>query len=290
MLKTQNLPAVNTYEEVLAYERLYYQNSGSLKKVSNQTVNRNELPTQAIEEELFMPPYQEELQDYLNSKIGNFHVAVDGTPQYPKKLQDANERVPLIYYQGDINLVEKKSVSIVGARKATQDGLARASKLAQELAKKDICVVSGLAAGIDTAALTSAIKNNGRVIGVIGTPIDEFYPKENEKLQKAIAYGHLLISQVPFYYYSKQPFETKACYFKERNVTMAAISDATVIVQASNTSGTLIQASACIKQGRPLFIMKSCLENSATTWTKRFVDAGAKILTNTDELLEVIDK
>ena len=109
------------------------------------------------------------------------------------------------------------------------------------------------------------------VIGVIGTPIDECYPRQNVDLQTYVANSGLLISQVPFYRYSRQPFKTKRYYFPERNELMAAVSDATVIIEASDTSGTLIQARACEHQGRPLFILRSCVENPEVTWPKKWV-------------------
>ncbi len=174
----------------------------------------------------------------------------------------------------------------MGARKASDAGKARAARLARILAENGIAVVSGLATGIDTAALESAVRNEGKVVAVIGTPIDECYPKDNAFLQSRIGLQHLLVSQVPFYRYSVQPFASKKVYFRERNVTMAAISDATVIVEASDTSGSLIQARACIKQGRPLFIMRSCLDNPDVTWPKRFVEAGAIVLEEPEALLE----
>lgn len=289
------MPAViDPYREALAYEYLYSERGSSLKAISSMTVDKGLLPSEAAGDRLFSSEVEADIQAYFDSKLafdadlGGFGVAVDGTPQYPTKLHDANERVPLIYYRGDINLIERKSVSIVGARKASLEGCSRAARLARILAEEGICVVSGLAKGIDTAALVSAIKAGGRVIGVIGTPIDETYPRENASLHKAIAYGHLLVSQVPFYRYSKQPFNSKKCYFRERNITMAAISDATVIVEASDTSGSLIQAQACIKQGRPLFLMRSCLDNPDINWPARFVDAGARVLSEPEELLGAV--
>lgn len=279
---------IDSYDEAVAYECLYSENGSSLKTISDMTVARGMLPSEVVGQLLFPPDGAEEARSCLDSKLGSFGVAVDGTPQYPKKLHAANERVPLIYYRGDINLIERKSVSVVGARKATPEGLARARKVARILAENGICVVSGLASGIDTAALKSALRSGGDVIAVIGTPIDECYPRENEALQKAIAYRHLLVSQVPFYRYSKQPFHSKKCYFRERNITMAAISDATVIVEASDTSGSLIQARACIKQGRKLFIMKSCLDNPDIAWPKRFVDSGAIVLSDPRDLLKAV--
>jgi DNA processing protein len=143
------------------------------------------------------------------------------------------------------------------------------------LAEYDFTLVSGLAEGVDTIALETAIRNNMNVIGVIGTPIDEYYPKKNINLQEKIAKENLLISQVPFYKYYIQPFQTKHIYFAERDVTMSALSSATIIVEASDTSGTLYQARACMEQNRPLFILNSCFENTSITWPSKYEKKGA---------------
>lgn len=279
---------VDPYDEALAYEYLYSVPHSSLKTISEQTVNRGVLPTEALAEVIVLPDEYSKVKDFFDKRLGAFDVAVNNTPSYPSRLAVANERVPLIYYRGNINLVDKKSVSVVGARAASEKGLARAARLARILAQNGIVVVSGLAAGVDTAALTSCMEHGGSAIGVIGTPIDEVYPKQNAGLQREIAQNHLLVSQVPFYRYAHQPFDSKRQYFRERNVTMAAISNATVIVEASDKSGSLIQANACIKQGRDLFIMKSCLDNPNVTWPRRFVKAGAHVLEDPDDLLKTI--
>lgn len=123
---------------------------------------------------------------------------------------------------------------------------------------------------------------------MLGTPINEVYPQQNIELQQAIARDHLLVSQVPFYRYAHQPFNSKRQYFRERNVTMAAISSATVMVEASDKSGSLIQASACIELGRSLFIMRSCLDNPDIAWPKRFVKAGAHVLDDPNDVLQML--
>lgn len=280
--------AVDPYREALSYEYLYSLDKSSLKTISEQTVDRGLLPTEAISEIMVFDDDLNKVKTFFDTKIGSFDVAINNTPTYPQRLADAKKRVPLIYYKGDITLIERESVSIVGARKASEKGLMRAARLGKILAENNIVVVSGLACGIDTAALSSCIKHGGQTIGVIGTPIDESYPKQNIDLQAQISREHLLVSQVPFYRYHVQPFNSKKQYFRERNVTMAAISNATVIVEASDTSGSLIQANACIQQGRPLFIMKSCLDNLSVTWPRRFVKHGAIVLEEPEQLLSVL--
>ena len=279
---------ISPYDELVAYECMYSEDDATLKKMTDATVRAGLLPSEAAQDRygLVVPASRHAVEECLSAKLGRFSVSVNGTPEWPAKLADSERPTPLIYYRGDIGLLNSKSVSVVGARKASQDGLKRARRVARELVGADIAVVTGLAAGIDTAAAISALDEKGRVIGVIGTPIDTCYPKENQKLQEAIATDHLLISQVPFYKYSLQPFKTKRYYFPERNELMAAVSDATVIVEASDTSGTRTQARACVHQGRPLFFMRSLVDDPSVTWVRKFIENGAQVL---DDVAQVID-
>lgn len=281
--------AISPYEEALAFEYLYAQPRSSLKGIVEQTTACERLPSTAAIAlcGAFEPDGMGKVRALLDGKLGSFSVAISGTPSWPKKLDDSEHPIPLFYYRGDIGLLESKNVAVVGTRKATEKGLARARLLARQLVDAGITVTTGLARGIDTMATETALAQDGRVIGVIGTPIDECYPKENQALQDEVGHSQLLISQVPFYKYAHQPFKTKRQYFPERNELMAAVSDATVIVEASDTSGTLIQARACLHQGRPLFIMRSCVENADVTWPMRFVDKeGVYVL---DDARQVID-
>jgi DNA processing protein len=144
-------------------------------------------------------------------------------------------------------------------------------------------VVSGLARGIDTAAHRSAIENGGRTIAVIGTPLSKASPVDNAPLQEAIWHEHLLISPFP----EGRPVHPKN--FPERNRVMAALSDATVIIEASDTSGTLHQAAECLKLGRWLFILRTAAENPSVTWPKRFLSAkNTVILDRTEQIFDVL--
>src|SRR5260221_4785695 len=110
-------------------------------------------------------------------------------------LRDASSgREATVFYAGDLDLLDAPTVSIVGTREVSDAGWKRASQLARELARAGVTIVSGLAKGVDTAALTSAISNGGRVAAVIGTPLDKAYPAENWELQQQIYAEHLLMS------------------------------------------------------------------------------------------------
>lgn len=169
-----------------------------------------------------------------------------------------------IFYSGCLRNVASPSVAIVGTRNVSPEGAARARRLAKGLARAGVGVVSGLADGVDTEALTEAIRCGGRVAAVIGTPIDKAYPAKNAELQEEIYRNHLLISQFPV------GQKTYRSNFPERNRLMAAITDATIVIEASDTSGTLHQSAECQRLGRWLFILKSVAENPYLTWPDRF--------------------
>ena len=175
-------------------------------------------------------------------------------------------------------------MAVVGSREASDDGVKRAARIARELVDRGFTVVSGLAKGIDTAALTSAIEAKGRVAAVIGTPLGVYYPKENKLLQDNIASEHLLISQVPVIRYSRQAVPQNRLFFPERNATMSALTEGTIIVEAGDTSGTLTQARAALHQGRKLFILKSCFNNPNITWPAKFAAEGAIRVRNPEDI------
>jgi DNA processing protein len=188
-----------------------------------------------------------------------------------------------VYYAGQIDFLKLPAVSIVGTREVTDEGRLRARRLARELVEADVVVVSGLAKGVDAAAHQSAIDHGGRTVAVIGTPIDKAYPAENSELQQLIYRNHLLISPFPV---GERVFPSN---FPKRNRVMAAITDASVIVEASDTSGTLHQAAECQRLGRWLFIMRAVAEDRHLTWPRKFIGKPkVAILSSTAELLNAI--
>ena len=280
---TPNFRVISPYKELVAYEFLWAQENSSLKKIAEILSKQEKLPSEVIKD--ITPDFfgnfsqrKDAIEEFINKKLKSsppFSLLLKESPQFPNNLLDARYPINLFYYRGNPDLATTKSISIVGTRKISNEGYKRTVKLVQLLSEYDITLVSGLAEGVDTIALETAINCNMNVIGVIGTPIDEYYPRKNRNLQEKIAFDHLLISQVPFYRYYTQPFLTKRIYFSERDVTMAALSLATVIVEASDTSGTLYQARACMQQNRPLFILNSCFENSSITWPSKYEKQGA---------------
>jgi DNA processing protein len=188
-----------------------------------------------------------------------------------------------LYVAGNAQLLQRRCVAIVGTREVSNEGALRARRLARELAAAGVVVVSGLARGVDTEALNAALEVGGSVVAIIGTPLDKAYPAENKRLQERIYREHLLIS--PF----KDGTVVHKHFFPQRNRVMAAVSAATVIIEASDTSGTLHQAVECTRLGRWLFIAKSVIEDPALTWPRKFTNyERTRTLSITADVLEVL--
>lgn len=270
------LSPISPYRELGAYEALWLEQGSTFKRLADRfKSDTSALPSDFISEDLAVRSAEQVMKRLAETNVTRFGVRINKAGDYPEKLRDARHPIELLYYQGTWELSEERCVAVVGSRKASDEGKRRAARIARELVKEGFVVVSGLATGIDTAALTAALEAGGNVIAVIGTPIGEYYPKENVELQNEIATNHLLISQVPILKYQEQPFPQKRTYFPERNATMSALTEGTIIVEAGETSGTLTQARAALFQGRKLFILDSCFKNKAINWPERFQKEGA---------------
>lgn len=188
-----------------------------------------------------------------------------------------------LFVAGDTDLLKERCIAIIGARKATPQGRQRARQLAKQLVERGVVIVSGLAEGIDTEALSAAIDAGGRVVAVIGTPLDQAYPAKNKRLQELIYSSHLLVSQFTS---GQRVFPSN---FPARNRTMAALSDASIVIEASDTSGTLHQAAECVRLNRWLGIANSVIKNPELTWPERFLAYPKFVpLESTDQLLGTI--
>lgn len=200
-----------------------------------------------------------------------------------RPLNDIEEKYApeTIYYKGTINVpLPCAKVSVIGTREPTKKGLEAAEHVAKTLVKNNIIIVSGLAKGIDSVGHKTAIKNGGKTIAVIGTPLNKTYPKENTELQEEMMENQLVVSQYPV----GRPTTKKD--FVLRNRTMALISDASVIVEAGDGSGTLYQGWEMLRLGRPLFICKSVVHNSKLEWPKEMIKHGAIELDDPTDILE----
>lgn len=276
-------PPVNVEDEMGAYEFLWSQHGTTFKRLAELFKrNPDSLPSELVEDN-----YIKDTLNQLDYWISNseFNILLNGTLDYPESLRDATYPVEMIYYKGCLELLSTpKRIAIVGTRNPTDEGARRARKLSRQLVEVGYTIFSGLARGIDTVAHQTAIEFGGNTVAVIGTPITEYYPQENKELQDYIANNHLLISQVPIKRYHEQNFRVNRIFFPERNATMSALSQATVIVEAGETSGSLIQARAALSQGRKVFILDSCFNNPKITWPQKYAEKGAIRVRDIDDI------
>lgn len=178
-----------------------------------------------------------------------------------------------LYVAGILDLLRRgPRVSVVGSRRPSDEGLARARVVTRALAKRGMVVVSGLAEGIDTAAHETALSEGGHTIAVLGTPLEKAFPAKNRELQTRLMRDELVVSQFP-------PGSAGGPRnFPMRNRTMALLTDATLIIEAGEQSGTLHQGWEALRLGRLLFLMESVVKNSALTWPAEMIRYGAQVL------------
>jgi DNA processing protein len=278
---------ISPWLEMGAYEALWTDVKMWFKSIAEKFASQpGALPSDFFAMQADVPKQYAERANALLEKGGvkRYGIRLWGAGEYPEKLRDAEYPVELLYYQGFWDLVETRCVAVVGTRRPSEEGERRAEKLTRFLVKDGFTVVSGLATGIDTIAHTTAINAGAPIIAVIGTPLSSRYPRENDELQATIAKEHLLTSQVPVCRYADQDWRMNRSFFLERNVTMSALTEATIIVEASDTSGTLTQARAALKQKRKLFILDSCFEVEGLKGPHTYEKRGAIRVKDHDDI------
>ena len=185
---------------------------------------------------------------------------------------------------GDVELLRTSpKVAVVGSRQATYEGLEDAARVAEALVELGATVVSGLAMGVDTAAHRAAIRAGGRTFAVIGTGLDRAYPRENRDLQRYLARDFAVVSQFP----PGTPPSRRN--FPQRNRTMALLSDALVIVEAGETSGTINQGWEALRLGRTVLLSETVAHNPALSWPAEMQRYGAEVLRR-DLLTEMLSE
>lgn len=201
---------------------------------------------------------------------------------YPAQLLTVHQRPPLIMYRGTLEAGDASGVAIVGTRHPSPEGVRQAHELGEGLAERGVPVISGLAAGIDTAALKGSLTGRGRTVAVIGTGLHHSYPKENAELQATIGRVGAVISQ-----FLPDAPPTKFS-FPMRNAVMSGYAAATVVVEAAWKSGARMQARLALEHGRPVFLLSSLLEHDwARDYAKR---PGVTVVTGVDDVFSGLER
>jgi DNA processing protein len=173
---------------------------------------------------------------------------------YPENLRTVHDRPPIVFVSGSLTPEDARSIAIIGSRRASAAGLAAAAHIADTLVRAGYVVISGLAAGIDTAAHEAALHGGGRSVAVIGTGLRHSYPPQNAALQRRIAAEGAVVSQ----FWPDAPPTRKS--FPLRNAVMSGLALGTVVVEASLRSGARVQARLALAHGRPVFLWRTLLD------------------------------
>jgi DNA processing protein len=202
--------------------------------------------------------------------------------EYPDNLRRVHDRPPVIFVAGRLEPSDRRSVAVVGARRASPEGLERAREVSERLVGDGYAVASGLAAGIDTAAHTAALAAGGRTLAVVGTGLAHSYPPENATLQRRIATECAVISQ----FWPDSPPSRQS--FPMRNAVMSGLSLGTVLVEASPTSGARIQARRALAHGRPVFLLEPLLSQP---WARELATRpGAHVVASEAQICSAIER
>ncbi len=205
--------------------------------------------------------------------------------KYPKMLKQISNPPAVLYYKGDIEACNfERTLAVVGSRRASYSAKEAVNKVLSELKDTDICIVSGLAAGIDTAAHLAALENNLKTIGVIASGFDYIYPSSNKYLYQKLENGGGVV--VTEYYPTFQPLKFR---FPQRNRIVSGLSYGTLVAEASLKSGALITANLTLEQGRELMCIPGLISNPNTEGIYKLLKNGAALVTKADDILEALN-
>lgn len=217
--------------------------------------------------------------DYLNKNNINLITIFDKS--YPKKLRNIYDPPLVLYAKGNINLLNRLGIAIVGCRLSTNYGNNISTQFSYILSKYNINVISGLARGIDASSHKGAIKANGNTIAVVGSGLDIIYPYENKYLfTEIIEKGGLIISE---YVPGTKPISKN---FPQRNRIISGISNGVLVVEAKEKSGSLITAEFALEQGREVYAIPGNINSMNSVGTNELIKQGAKMVTSVSEILE----
>ena len=207
-------------------------------------------------------------------------ILKNGTSKYPKLLENIKNSPKELYIEGDENILNFPSITIVGSRNMTDYGRNMTKEIVRELTLAGMCIISGLAVGIDSVAHQTCLDYGGKTVAVLGSGLKKIYPKENKDLyRKIIENGGCAVSE------QEPDSEAKKINFPARNRIVSGLSLATVVIEATYRSGTSITANFAFEQGKKVFCIPNSIGNKNSSGTINLLKKGAKLITSGKEIL-----
>lgn len=208
------------------------------------------------------------------------HVVTLADAAYPQPLLETADPPILLYAKGDLTLLQRRAIAIVGSRNATPQGIDNAYAFARALSLERFPVVSGLALGIDTAAHRGGLEGPGKTVAVLGTGIDVVYPARNHTLAHRIAAEGCILSEFPL------GTPSKAFHFPRRNRLISGLSCGCLVVEAALQSGSLITARLAGEQGRDVFAIPGSIHSPLSKGCHALIKQGAKLVDSAADILD----
>ncbi len=222
--------------------------------------------------------YIEKYLDYIHQN--DIQVISINDERYPAKLKEIYDPPVILFAKGNLALLSKKALAIVGSRLADDYGRKVAYDIAKEISANDICIVSGMALGIDAMSHLGAIRRSGNTIAVLGTGIDIVYPKDNENLYREIVRNGLVLSELII---GTKP---NAQNFPMRNRIISGLSDGVLVVEAKEKSGALITVDFALDQGKTIYAIPGAIDNELSLGCNLLIQDGATIVMKPENILE----
>jgi DNA processing protein len=203
---------------------------------------------------------------------------------YPPLLREIHDPPLALHFIGDVSLLQKPAIAIVGSRRATPYAVNAAEHLARQLSSAGLTIVSGAARGVDSAAHNATLAAKGTTIAVLGTGIDVVYPRSNARLFRELAEKGLIVTEFP------PGTPPKPEHFPIRNRIISGLSHGTLVVEATRNSGSLITARMAAEQGREVLAVPGSIFSAGSEGTNRLIQYGAKLVHDANDVLDELPK
>lgn len=263
----------NLLEKYKTPEKIWNLNKSELMQIKGIGEN--------IANNILKKEYRENLEQYVKyMEKYDIGIITIKDKDYPKDLLHIYDAPAILYYKGDKELLHTNMIAIIGCRDCSLYGKEVSMKFSQELAKRGITIISGMAKGIDSYSHIGCIKAKGKTIAVLGNGIDIIYPKENRLLyDKILSTGGLILSE---YVIGTKPSKLS---FPARNRIISGLSKGVIVVEAKEKSGTLNTVDFALEQGKEIFVIPGNITSNNSASTNELIKQGANCVTCVEDIL-----